>query len=276
VIGDIGEYLQPRISPDNTHIAVSVFDQKFRNNDIWIIDIKRGLKTRFTFDPAAENTPIWSPGGEKVVFNSGRKGNPDLYIKSVSGATAEELLLESTERKAPSDWSPDGRFLAYTVLGKNTDIWILPVEANGRPSGKGPFPFLATEFNELQAVFSPDGHWIAYTSDEAGQAEVYMRPFPGPGGKFQVSSEGGRNPVWRRDGKEMYYISLNDSKMMSAGITVNGSSVEVSNVHPLFTMTGTDYDVMADGKFILNAPVETQLASPLTLIVNWNAESKKK
>jgi serine/threonine protein kinase len=276
VIGDVGEYIQPRISPDNRHIAVVVFDQKFRNNDLWIIDIKRGLKTRFTFDPAQENLPIWSPDGEKIVFASGRKGNPDLYIKSASGAASEELLLESSERKAPSDWSPDGRFVAYTMVGKNADIWILPMDANGRPSGKGPFPFLATEFNEFQAVFSPDGHWIAYTSDESGQAEVYLRPFPGPGGKFQVSSEGGTDPFWRRDGKEIYYISWNDSKLMSAGIAAKGTSVEVNNVHPLFAMHGTDYDVMRDGTFILSMPLQAQLTSPLTLVVNWDKELKKR
>jgi eukaryotic-like serine/threonine-protein kinase len=276
VIGDIGEYLPFRISPDNKRIAIGVFDQKFRNNDIWTIELNRGLKTRFTFDPAAENSPIWSPDGEKVVFMSSRTGKGDLYIKSASGATSEEILYESNERKLPTDWSPDGRFLAFTVLGKGFDIWILPMEVNGHSSSNTPFPFLATEFNELQAVFSPDGHWIAYTSDESGQAEVYIRPFPGPGGKFQISSEGGRNPVWRRDGKELYYISLNDSKLMSAGIAETGTAVEVSNVHPLFAMNGTDYDVMKDGTFILNIPVDTQLTSSLTLVVNWDAESKKK
>jgi Tol biopolymer transport system component len=276
VTGDIGEYLPFRISPDNKRIAIGVFDQKFRNNDVWIIDIQRGLKTRFTFDPAADNNPVWSPDGEKIVFSSTRKGIGDLYIKSASGATSEEVLYESSERKLPTDWSPDGRFLAYHVAGKSLDIWMMPMETNGQRSGKSPFPFLATEFNEFQAVFSPDGHWIAYTSDESGQAEVYVRPFPGPGGKFQVSSEGGRNPVWRRDGKEMYYISLNDSKMMSAGIAEKGTSVEVSNVHPLFAMNGTDYDVMTDGTFILNIPVETQQTSPITLVVNWDKELKKK
>ncbi len=277
MIGDIGEYLPYRISPDNKRIAVGVFDQKFRNNDVWIFEISRGLKTRFTFDPAAENNPIWSPDGNRVVFLSNRKGKADLYIKSASGAASEEILYESDENKQPTDWSPDGKYIVYNAAGTIGDIWILPLEGEGRASGKSPFPFLATEFSEGQAVFSPDGRWIAYTSNESGQPEVYLRPFPGPGGKFQVSTEGGRNPAWRRDGKEIYYISLNDSKMMSAGISVKGSSAEVSNIHPLFVMNGTDfYDVMSGGKFILNMPVETQLASPLTLVVNWENELKKK
>jgi Tol biopolymer transport system component len=275
-IGDIGEYLPFRISPDNKRIAIGVFDQKFRNNDVWIIEINRGLKTRFTFDPASDNNPVWSPDGNKIVFLSTRKGKGDLYIKSASGATSEEILCESNERKVPTDWSPDGRSLAYVVVGKSADIWILPMEANGQRSNKSPFPFLATEFQEGQAVFSPDGHWIAYTSDESGQAEVYVRPFPGPGGKFQISSEGGRNPAWSRDGKEMYYISLNESRLMSAGIEEKGTTVEASNVHPLFAMNGTDYDVMTDRTFILNIPLETQLTSPLTLVVNWDKELKKK
>src|SRR5689334_5005629 len=167
-------------------------------------------------------------------------------MKSASGSAGKELLYESNENKQPTDWSPDGKYLAYNLASSSSDIWILPMEGNGKASRKAPFPFLATEFQEGQAEFSPDGHWIVYTSNESGQAEIYLRPFPGPGGKFQVSSEGGRNPAWRRDGREIYYVSLNDAKMMGAGITVNGSSVEVSNVHPLFGMAGTDYDVMAN------------------------------
>ncbi len=117
MIGDIGEYLPFRISPDNKRIATGLFDQKFRNNDVWVIDIQRGLKTRFTFDPAAENNPVWSPDGEKIVFLSTRKGGADLYIKSASGATNEEVLYESGERKIPTDWSPDGRFTCLQCFG---------------------------------------------------------------------------------------------------------------------------------------------------------------
>jgi serine/threonine protein kinase/Tol biopolymer transport system component len=276
VIGDIGEYLAFRISSDSKRIAVGVFDQKFRNNDVWLFEINRGLKTRFTFDPAAENNPVWSPDGARVVFSSNRQGKNDLYVKSSSGAANEELLYASTESSIPNDWSPDGKSIVYNVTGASADIWILPVEATGQRSKQGPFPFLATEFVEGQARFSPDGKWIAYTSNESGQWEVYLRPFPGPGGKFQVSTEGGRNPVWRRDGKELFYIGVNDTKLMGAGISVNGSSVEVNNVHPLFTMTGTDYDVMADGRLILNVPLQTQLSSPLTLVSNWESALEKK
>ena len=153
---------------------------------------------------------------------------------------------------------------------------MLPMEANGQRSSKSPFPFLATEFNEGEAVFSPNGDWIAYTSNESGQAEVYVRPFPGPGGKFQISSEGGKTPIWPRDGKEIFYVSLNDTKLMSAGIAMKNSTVEVSNVHPVFAMTGIGCDVTTDGKFIVNVLLESQLSSPLTLVVNWDVELRKK
>jgi serine/threonine protein kinase len=274
VVGDIGEYLGFRISPDGQRIALSVFDQKSRNNDVWIYEISRGLKTRFTFDPAAELNPVWSTDGNRIVFSSSRKGKIDLYIKSSSGAASEEALLESGEDKNPTDWSYGGNFLAYTVnAGPKTqsDIWILSLNGDRKA-----IPFLQTEFYEGEARFSPDGHWIAYTSNESGQAEVYLRPYPGPGGRWQVSTAGGFTPSWRRDGREIYYIS-NDSKLMTAEIALKGSTVEVSSVHPLFEMRGVNYDVMADGKrFILNVPVETQLSSPLTLVVNWDTELKKK
>ena len=274
IVGDIGEYLGFRISPDGQRTALSVFDQKSRNNDVWIYEIKRGLKTRFTFDPAAELNPVWSPDGNRIVFSSSRKGKIDLYIKSSSGAASEEALLESGEGQNPTDWSPGGNFLAYTVnAGPKTqsDIWILSMNGDRKA-----IPFLQTEFYEGEARFSPDGRWIAYSSNESGQAEVYLRPYPGPGGRWQVSTAGGFSPSWRRDGREIYYIS-NDTKLMTAEIAVKNSTVEVSSAHPLFEMRGVNYDVMADGKrFILIVPVETQSASPLTLVVNWDTDVKKK
>ncbi len=279
MVGDMGEYSGFRISPDGQRIALSVFDQKSRNNDVWIYEISRGLKTRFTFDPAAELNPVWSPDGNQIVFLSNRKGKADLYIKSSSGAASEEVLLETGEGKDPTDWSSDGKFLAFTVnAGPQTqeDIWILSLNHEGAGEKRKAIPFLQTEFREGEARFSPDGHWIAYSSNESGQAEVFIRPFPGSGGEWQVSTAGGFTPSWRRDGREIYYIS-NDRKLMKADITVKGSTVEVSSVHSLFEMREEFYDVLADGKrFILDFPVETQITSPLTLIVNWNAELKKK
>ncbi len=284
VVGDLGEYAAFRISPNGQRIAVGLFDQKSRNNDIWIYEVSRRLKTRFTFDPAAEVNPVWSPDGNRIVFTSTRKGIGDLYIKSSSGAGSEEVLLESSEDKAPTDWSSDGKFLAYTVyVGPKTqsDIWVLPLDPKGTAGDRKPILFLQTEFDEGEARFSPDGHWIAYTSDESGQAEVYLQPFPGPGGKSQVSTAGGFSPSWRRDGREIYFGS-NDSKLMRAEIALKGSGIEVSNVHSLFETRADNYDAMADGpegaglRFILNVPVETQLSSHLTLVVNWDGDLKRK
>lgn len=272
MVAEIGEYLGFRISPDSRRIALAVFDQKSRNNDIWIYEIQRGLKTRFTFDAAAELNPIWSPDGNRVVFSSNRKAKTDIYVKTSSSAASEQVLLESDENKAPTDWSSDGKYIVYNVAGTSNDIWILPMGSNGQRSDKPPFPFLATEFNEFGARFSPDGRWIAYTSNESGQLEVYLRSFPGPGGVSQVSTEGGDNPVWRSDGKEIYYYSLDD-KLMSAEVRMKGSVVEVSVAQPLFELKGDGYEVMPDGKrFVLNIPVEIEHTSALTLVVNWDEE----
>ncbi len=273
MIGDVGEYLRFQISADNKRIAVSVFDQKSRNNDVWIFEINRGLKTRFTFDPAGELNPVWSRDGDQIVFASSRKGRPDLFIKSSNSASNEELLLESGNNKTPTDWSSDGKYLSYTEKG---DILILSMDSQGSDGGRKTIPYLQTEFFEGEARFSPDGRWIVYTSNESGQAEVYLRSFPGPGGKWQVSTSGGFTPVWRSDGKEIFFISV-DGKMMSAEIRVKGSTVEVSSARSLFEMKGVFYDVFADGKrFVLNTDVETQTTSPLTLVVNWDADQKKK
>lgn len=176
------------LSEDGKRAAVSLRTPQAGTHDIWLVDLARGLQTRFTFDPAEEFSPIWSPDGAHIVFNSGRKGHLDLYQKASSGAGTEEVLLADSLDKTPVSWSPDGRFILYVAAGGTTgnDLWILPLAGDRKP-----FPFLQTSFNERQARFSPDGRWIAYDSNESGQNQVYVAPFPGPGGKWQVSASGG-------------------------------------------------------------------------------------
>jgi serine/threonine protein kinase len=267
-----------RISPDGKRIAVSQFDDKNRNTDIWLYDISRSFWTRFTFDAAGERWPIWSPDGNSILFASDRKKRNDMFQRAASGAGGEELLLESNLQKYPSDWSRDGKLIAYTTLDQKNreDIWILPMKGDRKP-----FLFLQTEFSETRATFSPDGRWIAYQSDESGRLEIYVRPFPGSGGKFQASTNGGLRPRWRRDGKELFFLSL-ENKVMAAEIKLGAANVEVGAVLSLFPINpfgggGRDiYDVTGDGqRFLVATPGVEESSAPVTLVANWNAELKK-
>ena len=156
------------------------------NTDVWLLDTKRGVLSRFTTDAADDVVPVWSPDGRRVVFSSNRTGVHDLYVKPVTGGGTETLLLSSAEPKLATDWSADGRFLLFNKRDpkRGLDIWVLPLDGKGKP-----FPLVQTAFDEQSAQFSPDGHWIAYQSNESGRAEIYVQPFPGPGNSRQVSSD---------------------------------------------------------------------------------------
>jgi eukaryotic-like serine/threonine-protein kinase len=247
------------------------------------------VRTRFTFDSTLHVFPVWSPDGARIVFASSRKGPLDLYVKGASGAGTEEPLYESDASKFPTDWSRDGRFIVFNYIdpkGKtNFDIWVLPLFGDRKP-----FPFLQTQFSEGDAVFSPDGHWMAYQSDESGSNEIYVAPFLGQpaaatagpqGGKWQVSQGGGRVPTWQRDGKGLYYLG-SEGKLMEAAVTPKGSAVEVGIPHEIlragFTVLGLfarTYDVSPDGKRFLVLTSEETGATPLTLVTNWTVGLKK-
>jgi Tol biopolymer transport system component len=277
--GDPGSLGWMQLSPDQKSAAVQVTERN--NRDIWIYDLVRGLRTRFTFDPAVEVEPVWSPNGRMVVFNSDRKGRLDLYRKASDGTGAEELVYSDGLDKYPNSWSPDGRFLLYSAIDPKTgyDIWVLPLEAAAKP-----YPLLQTRFFERNAQFSPDGRWVAYISDESGRNEIYVIPFRpeggAPGGKRQVSTAGGTLPRWRRDGKELFYIGL-DQKLMAAEVGAKGGTFENGPVSalfgPLISGRGFLYDVAADGqRFLAVVPPEQGTnAEPLTVVQNWTAGLKK-
>jgi Tol biopolymer transport system component len=200
----------------------------------------------------------------------------NLYQKAISGGGTEELIYQSPENKNPSDISPDGKVLLYETGTTKTqgDIWVLPMNAPGGATDTNPFPFLQTEFNEFGAVFSPDGRWVAYVSNESGQYEVYVKAFQGEGSHWQVSLAGGSAPRWRGDGKEIFYISP-DGQLMAADIVLSAASVDMNNVRSLLpvSLVQGDYDVTADGKrFLLNSVVESQNQAPLALVTNWDEE----
>ena len=209
-------------SPDGKRVAVQ--RPVNGNTDIWLVDAARGVPTRFTFDPATDGWFVWSPDGSRVAFDSNRKSLYNLYWKLSSGAGPDELLLESDQAKGPTDWSYDGRFLLFRSNDPQTgmDLWVLPVSGE-----KKPFPCLKTPFDERDGQFSPDGKWVAYGSNESGRSEIYVLPFPGPGGKFQISTKGGAQPRWNKNGKEIFYVSLN-TKMMAAPVKLSsdGQSLE--------------------------------------------------
>ena len=278
--GTLGEpdatLLNPRVAPDGRRVAVARTVQG--NQDLWLLDGAR--TTRFTFDPAADRFPVWSPDGARLVFYSARTGVGDLYAKLTSGAGVEERLVASDQTKGPTSWSADGRFLLYTNISPKTssDVWVLPMAGDPKP-----LPFLNSTFTETVAGFSLDGHWVAYQSDESGHYEIYVRPFPGPGGQWQVSTGGGIHPVWRPDGKELYYLNPGGA-MMAAPISVTGTAVAPGAPVMLFptrilgggvdTQNGRQYDVAPDGRFLINTVLDSATA-PITLLMNWNPEAKK-
>jgi Tol biopolymer transport system component len=287
---DVDSLSGPRLSPDGRRVATWRTVQS--NTDVWIVDATR--TTRFTFDVSSDYYPIWSPDGSRIAFDSNRKGHRDLYLKPSNGAGGEELLVESAQDKSASDWSHDGRFLVYAGNDPQTswDLWVLPMEGDpsaGSGQGRKPFVFLKTNFDERQATFSPDGRWVAYMSSESGQYEIYVRPFSGTssgaagGGQQQVSTSGGISPRWRADGKELYYIAL-DSKLMATPIAASGATINPGTPVALFqtriygggtaTITGTNYDVSSDGRFLVNTALE-EAGSPITLLQNWAPGLKK-
>jgi eukaryotic-like serine/threonine-protein kinase len=278
--GKPGVYSGPALSPDGTRAAVSESaDVQNAKNDLWLVDFSRGTTTRFTFGSSATQDPVWSPDGKRIVFPVERDGIYDLYQKPASGAEDEALLLKSGDSKYPSSVSRDGRFLLYFANNPKTkyDLWVLPLDGSAKP-----FPFLQTESNEIDGHFSPNGQWVAYASDESGRYEIYVRRFSpdtpsAAGGKWQISYNGGSEPRWSTDGRELYYLSP-DWKLMVVEITT-GPLFQPGTPKLLFQapqqsgLTAGDYTV--DGKhFLFLAPAE-QGDAPFTVVVNWQADLKK-
>jgi serine/threonine protein kinase len=276
VLGDSRAYADLELSPDQKRASVSTLSRA--GADIWLYDLARGIPTRFTFGQGLAFISIWSPDSSRIVFNSIRKGHLDLYQKASRGAGTEELLVEDNLVKYPLSWSPDGRFILYSSSGSQTglDLLVLPLAGDRKP-----FPFLQTQFNEGQGQFSPDGRSVAYASDESGKFEIYVAPFPGPGGKWQISTAGGSFPRWRRDGTEIFYLAPGNT-LIAAGVNGKGSSFQVGAVKPLFqTRLGGpryEYGVSADGhKFLINTAPQQNGATtaPITVVLNWTAGLKK-
>jgi eukaryotic-like serine/threonine-protein kinase len=276
-IGETADYSNPSLTQDGKRLAVGVRDPQTEKRDIWLFDLGRGAKSRFTFDPADDLNSVWSKDGSQIFFSSDRKGQRDIFQKKVNAAQDEEVLYTSPEIKNVCDLSPDGRLLLYnTNQGTNNsnDLWLLPLEGERTPK-----PFLKTQFIEDQAVISPDGRWVAYRSSESGRDEIYVATFPQLSGKWQVSVDGGAEPQWRRDGNELFFTDAG-RKLMAAEVKTGSGGFETTVPKLLFetplTAPGRNrFVVSSDGqRFLVITRLEDTLA-PINVVVNWLAEVKK-
>ena len=273
------------LSPDGKKVAYYLDGTGF---DVWVFDIARGVKTPLTFGTSSGQGnlyPVWSPDGKYVAYTSFRDGKYGLYQKSADGSGGETQLLEGSDHfRVPTSWSADGKFLVYhegvsggtyaNGVPGGWSIWILPLFGDRKT-----YPFLQSSFSAREATFSPDGKWLAYCSNESGEYRVYVVPFPGPGGKWQVSRGDGRGPLWRSDGKELYYLSA-DNKLLAVTVDASGTTLSAGDAHVLFDSQSygvfARYYNSADGQRFVVVYEGSQPSSTLTFISNWTAELKKK
>ncbi|HEV2355122.1 MAG TPA: hypothetical protein VGR89_12820, partial [Puia sp.] len=269
-----GDYDNPRISPDGDRVAAEVGGQ------IWIYDLTRDTLTRFTFEGTSNADPAWTPDGKRISFRSNKDGPTNIYWQLADGSGGLERLTSGKFVQIPKSWSPDGQSLAFHENNPETkkDIWVVHVKDRKAE------PFLRTPFNEGAPTFSPDGRWIAYSSDESGRFEIYVQPYPGPGGKWQISTDGGNEPAWNRNGRELFYRS--GSKMMSVEVTTQPSFTagkpkvlfQGEYLSALPGLPNTSYDVSRDGqRFLMIKEVGRAVSSTqINVVQNWFEELKQR
>ncbi|MBS1810885.1 MAG: serine/threonine-protein kinase, partial [Acidobacteria bacterium] len=280
MLGTRGRYSFPRLSPDGQRLAVGGINPAAQFSDIYLFDLASGTGTPFTFDPATDERPIWSPDGSRVVWGSFRLGALNLFQKAANGLGQDELFLRSTYTRRAFDWSTDGRFILFGEGNPQTsgDLWVLSMEGERKS-----WPWLNTTAAENYPRFSPDSQWIAYQSNDSGRDEIYVQAFvpnaPASGGKRQLSTNGGTNPQWRRDGRELYYLSA-EGKLMAVPITP-GAELKAGTPKELFTPSGyrvnadRGYTLTGDGqRFLFVTSAEEASLPPFTVVLNWMTEKK--
>jgi serine/threonine protein kinase len=276
----VDRYVAPTLSPDGNRLAVMIFAGSQGIGDIWVFDLKRGTSTRLTFGEITHVNPAWSSDGKTVFYASNPKGISHIYSKSADGSGPERAVLETNDTvEVPARASSDGRYLVYYRRENKNDatfhIWALPLFGDGKP-----FPVVQTAFDENAAAVSPDAKWMAYQTNESGRREIYITAFPAGGAKWQVSTNGGISPRWRRDGKELFFLDPAD-KMVAVDVNASGSAVRLGVPHDLFQTAAIQreygpFDVTADGKrFLINSGNLKEGSDLFTLVLNWPAELKK-
>jgi Tol biopolymer transport system component len=267
------------LSPDGVRVATSIQAPREGGSDIWILDAARSLSSRFTFDPADEGWPVWSADGSRIFFTSNRAGDYAVYEKASSGVGDQRLVSASTVNLGPAGCSRDGRLLACLAFSPVSlwDVWVVPLADTSKAA-----PFLHMPFSEMETSISPDGRWVAYQTSESGQPEIYVQAYPGPEGKWQISTHGGRDPQWRADGREIYYLSP-DGALMSVAITAT-PTFQVGMPQRLFAASpspgdpgGRSYAVSDDGqRFLVRRPVRERALPATTVVMNWTAALGRK
>lgn len=285
-VGEPGTYRTLALSPDGKRVAFERVDPlSGSSREIWLYEFARGVTTQFTFDSSWDTAPVWSPDGSRIVFGSAKEGNFNLYQKASNLATEDAPLFKSSDNKLPSSWSPDGRFLLYYSPIPPVHIWLLPL---GGAADRKPVRLDNSEFNEVYGRVSPDGRWIAYHSDESGRDEIYVRPVdvalltgsspagvPPVTGKWMVSKGGGTAALWRRDGKELFYLGLDGSAM--AVEVSSGESFQAGIPKVLFKVPQgvLFWDVSPDGKNFLMAAPSANTQPKFAVTLNWQAALEK-
>jgi eukaryotic-like serine/threonine-protein kinase len=286
-VGPPGRYDELTMSRDGKRLALDVNTSASPSGDIWVVDLATSAFSRFTFDPASEISPVWSPDGSHIVFASNRSGEYNLYSKPSNGSSNEELLpgMASRSVEIPQSWSPDGKYLVYDheSATNDYDLWAVPMSGDTNGDRK-PRPLIELPGAQNRAAVSPDSRWIAYESNETGEAEIWVQSFPPSGGKWQITTEGGMQPQWRRDGRELFYLAPN-RKIMSVEVQLSPTfratipqtlfeapismkGIGDSNARYVFTPDGQRALVVADVSDSANS-------SPIHVVLNWPTALQK-
>ena len=269
-------YLFPRVSPDGRRVVVGITEDE---TQLWLYDLSREALTRFTFEGTVNLNGVWTPDGKWIVFQSAKEGRPTIYWQKADGSGGLERLATGQNANVPMSWSPDGKLLAFIEVNPSTqrDIWVL------RMGDRKAEPFLLTRFDESVPRFSPDGRWLVYISNESGRYEIYVQPYPGPGGKWLISTEGGTEPAWNPNGRELFYRS--GDKMMAVDIATQPSfaagkpRVLFEGRYERSPASSPNYDVSPDGqRFLMLKPSEEEAAAPMQInvVLNWFEELKRR
>jgi predicted Ser/Thr protein kinase len=274
-IGPPAKFNSLGLSADGRRVVYDAADAQSGNLDIWSLDLGSGVSSRLTFDPAVDFYPIWSPKGDEVLFSSPRDGALSLFRLQVASPGRETVLKQPPGAKIATDWSRDGKFVIYSAFNPKTswDIFVMPLAG-----GAAPIPFAATGAEERHGHFSPDGRWIAFTLQQGGLPEVYVQPFPATGAKWQVSSGGGRQPVWSADGRELFFVSP-ELKLIAVEVTTTSSRFAVGASRVVAetriaglerTNHGNSFAITPDGQRFL--VIESgDAVTPITIVLNWTS-----